>query len=114
MNPIKKLKIKYKEWICNQYKKYYGSCDTCHYKKEYMTPVIPNVITESRDISFLEFEQIIHRHEMEHFSIDDLKHEFLKKAYASLEDSIEVFADDDPYYNAKRYRLRLGVAHKRL
>lgn len=113
MNPIKKLKIKYKEWIYNQYKKYYGSCDTCHYKKEYMTPVIPNVITESRDISFLEFEQIIHRHEMEHFSIDDLKHEFLKKAYASLEDSIEVFADDDPYYNATRYRLRLGVAHKR-
>lgn len=113
MNPIKKLKTKYKEWISKQYKKYYGSCDDCHYKKDYMTPVIPNVILESRDISFLELEKIIPRHDMEYFSIDDLKNEFLKKAYASLEDSIEVYVDDDPYYCGKKYRLRLGVAHKR-
>ena len=113
MNPIKKLKTKYKEWISKQYKKYYGSCDTCKYKIDYMTPVIPNVILESRDISFLELEKIIPRHDMEYFSIDDLKNEFLKKAYASLEDSIEVYVDDDPYYCGKKYRLRLGVAHKR-
>ena len=113
MNPFKKLKTKYKEWISKQYKKYYGSCDTCKYKLDYMAPVMPNVIIESRDINFLMFEKIILRHEMEYFSLDDLKHEFLKKVYAQLEDSIEVYEDNDPYYSGKKYILRLGIAHKR-
>lgn len=30
-----------------------------------------------------------------------------------MKDSIEVYEDNDPYYPGKKYRLRLGVAHKR-
>lgn len=112
MNLFKKLKIKYREWICDQYKKYYGSCDDCHYKQKYFESV-PTVRTYHYDTNFLRFEKIILRHEIEHVSIDEIKHEFLTKIYPELASHVEYECIDDPFTTGVRYIFRLGISHKR-